>query len=94
MNKKDLLKGVLITVGSLVAGFLAISLPFNLLNDLSSSQMTIIFAAEIISYSLIGLIFITAKQIEADKKKKRQERRIKRQAEIKRLNNEWYDLVA
>lgn len=94
MNKKDLLKGALIAIGSLVAGFLAISLPFNLLNELSSSQMTMVFAIEIVSYSLIGLIFLTARQIEADKKKKKQEKRIKRQTEIKRLNNEWYDLVA
>lgn len=94
MNKKDLLKSVFITVASLVAGFLAISLPFNLLDELSSSQMTMVFAIEIISYTLIGLIFLTARQIEADKKKKKQEKRIKRQTEIKRLNNEWYDLAA
>lgn len=93
MNIKNIFKGILISLSSLVVGFFAIAIPFGFFDELTSSQMTIMFATEIIVYFALGCVFLIFKDIEnAQKQKARTKQQTK--AEIKTLNTEWYDLVA
>ena len=94
MKKNDVLKGVVISVISLVIGFIAISVPFKLFSELSNSQMTILFSTEIAVYTILGLIFLTAKDLQSQKKAKAKQRVEKRKAQVKKLQNEWLDLAA
>lgn len=92
--KKNIKNGLALSIVSLVVGFFAIAVPFKFFENLTSNQMTIMFATEIIVYTLVGMIFLIAKQMEADRKQKEQEQNEQRRAKISKLNTEWLDLVA
>lgn len=94
MNKNNILKGIMLTLSALIVGFIAISLPFKLFDELTSSQMTILFATEIIVYFLLGAIYLIAKDIKAQKVERKQIRAERKKAEIKQFQTEWLDLIA
>lgn len=94
MKRKNIFKGILISIASLIVGFFAIAFPFNFFENLSSNQMTVLFATEIIVYTGVGMIFLVAKQIEEDKKEKAIQKQRKQRIEIKQFQDDWFDLVA
>lgn len=92
--KKNFKNGLALSIVSLVVGFFAIAVPFKFFDNLTSNQMTIMFATEIIVYTLVGMVFLVAKQMEADRKQKEEAQKEQRRAKISKLQTEWYDLVA
>lgn len=94
MKRKNVFKGLLISALALVVGFFAIALPFRFFDELSSNQMTMLFVIELASYTGIGLIFLTVRQIEEDRRAKSKEQHEKREAKIKKVQTEWFDLAA
>lgn len=92
MKKKNIFKGLLISIASLFVGFFAISFPFHFFENLSSMQMTILFATEILVYSGVGMIFLVIKQLDEEKRAKAKQS--KQKIEIRQTQNDWLDLVA
>lgn len=78
MNKtkiSKIIKGLIISISTLVVGFCAISLPFHLFDALTSREMRIIFISEIIIYLILSMIFLLARENKQEKKKKHQQKR-------------------
>lgn len=94
MKRKNIFKGILISIASLIVGFFAIAFPFSFFENLSSNQMTVLFATEIIVYTGVGMIFLVLKQIEENKKEKAIQKQRKQRIEIKQFQDDWFDLVA
>lgn len=92
--KNKVLKGLLLSVLSLIAGYFAISLPFNLFGTLSSSAMHIVFITELAIYFAIGMIFLVAFEKSKEKKVKAEQRHIQRKKKIESVYNDWYNIAA
>ena len=91
---KKFVKAILLSVAALAAGYLAISLPFNLFNTMSDRAMQGIFLGELIIYFVISLIFLVAHQRKKEEKMKAARRHLARREKIARVQSEWYDLAA
>lgn len=94
MNKENILKGILLSLSAIIIGFLAITIPFKLFGELTSTQMTTLFVTEIIIYSSAGMIYLVTRDIKAEKKQKQTVRTERKRAEIKQMQTEWLDLIA
>lgn len=70
MNRKNILKGIALSISALVIGFLAMAIPFQLFYRLSGLEMNILFTIELAVYFVLGIVFLLAK----DKKNQRRER--------------------
>lgn len=92
-NFKTFLKGLVLSLISLTAGFIAISLPFHIF-DMSDSTMNIVFVAELAIYIVIGLIFLIIKDKKEQEKIKMIKRHEKRNEKIKKVHEEWINLAA
>ncbi len=92
--KKNFVKGLLLSIVSLAAGFVAIGVPFRIFDFLSADGMRILFAIEVGIYLGIGLIFLTIQ----DSKKKQRAKEIKkheqRQLKVKECVDNWYNIAA
>lgn len=92
--KKNFVKGLILSVVSLVMGFVAIGVPFRIFDFLSEDGMRILFAVEIGIYLAIGGVFL----IVQDNKKKQRARDIKRheerQLKVKECVDNWYNIAA
>lgn len=75
----NILKSVLVSLTTLIVGFVAISLPFNLFNTLTEKEMRIIFLCEIIIYSVMFALFFVVKERSEEKKKQKQKDKITRE---------------
>ncbi len=68
-NSLNVLKTLGVSFLTVLAGFLAMVIPFNLFDELSSRAMSFIFFGEITVYILLGFIFLVHKEISQRKKK-------------------------
>ncbi len=94
MNKKDLLKGIIISIVTLIAGYGAMAIPFNLFLTFSKDGQRIFFLIELCVYLTIGSIFLLI-QDKKEKQAKKQEARHKERAQkIKDVQQNWYDIAA
>ena len=94
MNKKDLLKGIIISIVTLIAGYGAMAIPFNLFLTISKDGQRIFFLIELFVYLTIGSIFLLI-QDKKEKQAKKQETRHKERAQkIKDVQQNWYDIAA
>ena len=93
-KRSNLIKGLVLSVISLAAGFFAISLPFNLISTLSKSAMEVIFLAEIIIYFGIGMIFLVIKDKKNQQRIKDEIRHTKRKEKIEAVKRDWIDIAA
>lgn len=94
MNKKDLLKGIIISIVTLIAGYGAMAIPFNLFLTISKDGQRIFFLIELFVYLTIGSIFLLI-QDKKEKRAKKQEARHKERAQkIKDVQQNWYDIAA
>ena len=94
MNKENILKGILLSLSAIIIGFLAITIPFKLFGELTSTQMTTLFVTEIIIYFSASMIYLVTRDIKAEKKQKQTVRTERKRAEIKQMQTEWLDLIA
>jgi len=93
-RKNSFIKSMLLTLISLIVGFFAIALPFNLFRTLTDESMQMIFISEIVIYFAIAMLFL----VFTDKKKKEKIKCEKwheeRRAKIQRVQREWIDIAA
>lgn len=88
------IKGLLFTLSSLAAGFIAISLPFKLFEELSTDGMHLLFISEIIIYFVTGMVFLLIAEHKKQCKAKSKERHIERNRKIKQVQEEWMNIAA
>lgn len=94
MNKKDILKGVLISIITLVAGYVAMIVPFNLFLSVSKDGQRIFFIIELCIYLVIGSIFLLVQENKEKQAKKEKARHEERARKIKDVQQNWYDIAA
>lgn len=94
MNKKDLLKGIIISIFTLIAGYGAMAIPFNLFLTVSKDGQRIFFLAELCIYLVIGSIFLLIQDKKEKQAKKQKARHEERAQKIKDVQQNWYDIAA
>ncbi len=94
MNKKDLLKGIIISIITLVAGYGAMAIPFNLFLTISKDGQRIFFLIELCVYLTIGSIFLIIQDKKEKQIKKQKARHKERAQKIKDVQQNWYDIAA
>ncbi|WP_296078809.1 hypothetical protein [uncultured Eubacterium sp.] len=94
MNKKDLLKGIIISVITLITGYGAMAIPFNIFLTVSKDGQRIFFLAELCIYLVIGSIFLLIQDKKEKHAKKQKARHEERAQKIKDVQQNWYDIAA
>lgn len=94
MNKKDLLKGIIISIVTLIAGYGAMAIPFNIFLTVSKDGQRIFFLAELCIYLTIGCIFLLVQDKKEKQAKKQKARHEERAQKIKDVQQNWYDIAA
>ena len=94
MNKKDLLKGIIISIVTLIAGYGAMAIPFNLFLTVSKDGQRIFFLVELCIYLVIGSIFLLIQDKKEKQAKKQKARHEERTQKIKDVQQNWYDIAA
>lgn len=94
MNKKDLLKGIIISIVTLIAGYGAMAIPFNIFITVSKDGQRIFFLAELCIYLVIGSIFLLIQDKKEKQAKKQKARHEERAQKIKDVQQNWYDIAA
>ncbi|WP_294776284.1 hypothetical protein [uncultured Eubacterium sp.] len=94
MNKKDLLKGIIISIVTLIAGYGAMAIPFNIFLTVSKDGQRIFFLAELCIYLVIGSIFLLIQDKKEKQAKKQKARHEERAQKIKDVQQNWYDIAA
>ncbi|MBQ9532095.1 MAG: hypothetical protein IJR70_08480 [Eubacterium sp.] len=89
-----IIKSALLTLASLIIGFIAIAVPFNLFNTLTSEAMHIVFIAEIIIYFLVSMFFLIAYDKKKQEKIKLENRHKERLQKIECVKRDWIDIAA
>ncbi len=92
----NITKSILVSLSTLVVGFIAISLPFNLFNTLTAKEMRIIFLCEVIVYSIMFALFFLVKEKKEEKRKQKLKEKItKEKRRIQLLKDlEEFNMVA
>lgn len=94
MKTKNILKGISLSIGSLIAGFVALALPFRIFDFLSADGVRMLFVAELTVYFVVGMVFLAIKDKNDQKKKKQRQQHYERQQKINRVIDEWYNIAA
>lgn len=94
MNKKDLLKGIIISIVTLIAGYGAMAIPFNIFLTVSKDGQRIFFLVELCIYLVIGSIFLLIQDKKEKQAKKQKARHEERAQKIKDVQQNWYDIAA
>ena len=89
-----ILKGIMMSAVTLCVGFLALSLPFKLFNDLSRRDMQVLFITELVVYFICTIVYLSIKDKKDTEKVKEEERRIQKRAKFEQAQREYYDLAA
>ena len=89
-----IIKSALLTLASLIIGFIAIAVPFNLFYTLTSEAMHIVFIAEIIIYFLVSMFFLIAYDKKKQEKIKLENRHKERLQKIECVKRDWIDIAA
>ena len=92
MNK--ILKSMVLTLTSVVIGFIAIALPFNLLGTLTNDAVHIVFISELVIYFIVALVFLAVSDKKKQEKIKIEKRHEQRREKIERVQREWIDIAA
>ena len=69
MNKKDILKGVAISIITLVVGYVAMIVPFNLFLSISKDGQRIFFIVELCVYLTVGCVFMLIQEKKENKQR-------------------------
>lgn len=93
-NSKKIIKALIMSLITLCVGFLALSLPFKLFNDLSRRDMQIMFVLELAIYFICGIVFLSFKGKKETERVKEEQRRFQRRLKFEQAQREYYDLAA
>lgn len=91
---RTILKGLIISVSTLAAGFLALALPFKMFANLSRHDMQVLFLAEIVVYFIMSMTYLIFRDKKETEKERNEERRVARREKFERAQKEYYDLAA
>lgn len=98
---KNTIKTILLSAVTLAAGFIAMSVPFRLFDNLSQMQMRILLIAEVIIYFIIFSVVFLKKEANAQRKAKEKElkekhnkRVLKRKQKLSGITVQNFDLAA
>lgn len=94
MNKKDILKGVAISIITLVVGYVAMIVPFNLFLSISKDGQRIFFIIGLCVYLTVGCVFMLIQEKKENQAKKEKARHEERARKIKDVQQNWYDIAA
>lgn len=94
INFSKIIKGIIISITSLTTGFFAICIPFHIFDELSSNSIRVLFAAEIIIYLAIAMIFLIIKDKKDIKKEKEKQKQLKRKKKVQQFQEEWLNIAA
>lgn len=94
MNKKDLLKGIVISIITLGAGYAAMIIPFNLFLTVSKDGQRIFFLIELCVYLTVGTIFLLIQDKKEKQIQKEKARHKEREKKIKDVKENWYNIAA
>lgn len=94
MNKKDILKGVAISIITLVVGYVAMIVPFNLFLSISKDGQRIFFIIELCVYLTVACVFMLIQEKKENQAKKEKARHEERARKIKDVQQNWYDVAA
>ncbi len=94
MNKKDILKGIAISIITLVVGYVAMIVPFNLFLSISKDGQRIFFIIELCVYLTVGCVFMLIQEKKENQAKKEKARHEERARKIKEVQHNWYDVAA
>lgn len=95
MNKKVILKSVIIFLTTLFVGFGITAFSFNLFHDLTQNQMRLLFALDVISLIAIGggvMYFFESKKAKKRREQELQERHNKR-VELRKAQYKDIDVI-
>jgi len=90
----NIIKSITLTLTSLAAGFIAITIPFNLIGTLSKEAMHIVFISEIVIYFSVAMIFLVASDKKKQQEIKSNERHKERRRKIEEVKKDWIDIAA
>lgn len=94
MNKKDLLKGIVISIITLGAGYAAMIIPFNLFLTVSKDGQRIFFLIELCVYLTVGTIFLLIQDKKEKQIQKEKARHKEREKKIEDVKENWYNIAA
>ncbi len=94
VNIRKIIKGLSLSIISLIAGLIAIGLPFKLFTNLSDDALKTFFVIEMTVYIVVGTIFLIIADNQNKKKSKEKQRLIKRQEKINSVAKNQYDWAA
>lgn len=94
MNKKDLLKGIVISIITLGAGYAAMIIPFNLFLTVSKDGQRIFFIIELCVYLTVGTIFLLIQDKKEKQIQKEKARHKEREKKINDVKENWYNIAA
>lgn len=91
---KNILKGIIISIAALTGGYFALAIPFELFTNFSSKGLGIFFLIELFVYLIIGGAYLIAKDKQEQRERKQKVRHERRVAQIKEVQENFYNLAA
>lgn len=94
MKTKNFIKGLLLAITSLGAGFFAIAVPFRIFDNLNETGVRVLFGVEMCVYIIVSLIFLAIQDKKNRQKKREAKRHEERQLKVKDVVDNWYNIAA
>ncbi len=88
------IKGTAVSALIILAGFLAMVIPFNLFDELSSRAMSIIFFGEIAVFIALGFAYLIHKELTQKRKYQEKISCERRRRKIEEKNEQWLNIAA
>lgn len=89
---KKLITASAITFVTLAVGFAITMASFNLFGYLSIGEMKVLFAIDVIALFFTGSVFLLFQESKANKKRKEEQYRIRRERRLEEINNELHEI--
>lgn len=89
-----ILKALVFSVATLIAGYAAIAVPFQLIGTVSKSDLHLIFTVELGIYFLLAMLFLIVKEQRERQRRKEARRRSQRREKFIRAQNNYYHWAA
>lgn len=94
MNITKVIKGIALSIISLAVGFVAMVVPFRMLDMLSTRGMRILFIIETAVYFIAGIIVLLIQDKKIEQKEKSAQRHKEREIKIQNAQDNWYNIAA
>lgn len=92
--KNNVIKAIIISLSTIITGYIAVALPLNLFNFLSKEGQRLFFIIEISIYLILGSIFIVIKDRKEMQMQKQRIRQEKRKEKTRNVHENWHNIAA